>query len=116
MSFANALFRGESRLQDIAAIHARTIEDLRRIIDLGEAIPAGDFDIGEMMAAAPPDVLVDARMRKRGIPEDHRGLAALTVGLGPGFVAGENVDLAIETAWGKNLGARRRRGAGRTHR
>jgi xanthine dehydrogenase accessory factor len=42
-------------------------------------------------------------MRKRAIPEARRGLAPLTVGLGPGFVAGDdggaNVDLAIETSW-----------------
>ena len=29
----------------------------------------------------------------------QRGHAALTVGLGPNFVAGETVDLAIQTMW-----------------
>lgn len=32
-------------------------------------------------------------------------LAALTIGLGPSFVAGETTDLAIETRWGERLGA-----------
>lgn len=31
-------------------------------------------------------------------------LAPLTIGLGPNFVAGGNVDIAIETAWGDALG------------
>jgi xanthine dehydrogenase accessory factor len=48
--------------------------------------------------------LVDARMRKRAVPEKQRGLAPLTVGLGPNFVAGDTVDLAIETMWGDRLG------------
>lgn len=31
-------------------------------------------------------------------------LAPLTIGLGPNFVAGQTVDLAIETGWGERLG------------
>jgi NAD(P)-dependent dehydrogenase (short-subunit alcohol dehydrogenase family) len=48
--------------------------------------------------------LVDARMRKRAVPERQRGLAPLTVGLCPNFVAGDTVDLAIGTMWGDRLG------------
>ncbi|MGD9601826.1 MAG: hypothetical protein AB7Q76_12200 [Gammaproteobacteria bacterium] len=44
-------------------------------------------------------------MRKRAEPEDQRGLAPLVIGLGQGFVAGRNVDRAIETSWGYRLGA-----------
>ena len=36
---------------------------------------------------------------QRAVPEGQRGHAALTVGLGHKFVAGETVDLAIETMW-----------------
>nr|MBA2278396.1 hypothetical protein [Chloroflexia bacterium] len=49
-------------------------------------------------------------MRKRTEPQPLRGLASLTVGLGPGFVAGTTVDLAIETSW-EALGAVIRDGA-----
>ena len=43
-------------------------------------------------------------MRKRVIAENQRGLAPLVIGLGPGFTAGGNVDVAVETAWGDDLG------------
>jgi xanthine dehydrogenase accessory factor len=43
-------------------------------------------------------------MRKRAQPEPQRGLAPLTIGLGPNFVAGQTTDLAIETQWGDALG------------
>ena len=62
-------------------------------------------ELGDALAAVLPDVLVDARMRKRAQPEAQRGLAPLTIGLGPNFVAGETTDLAIETQWGDALGA-----------
>lgn len=39
------------------------------------------------------------------MPEVQRGTAPLTIGLGPNFVAGRNVDVAIETSWGDTLGA-----------
>lgn len=46
-------------------------------------------------------VLIDARMRKYAAPADLRPLAACAIGVGPGFVAGENVDVAIETLPGQ---------------
>ena len=61
-------------------------------------------ELGDVLAAVVPDVLVDARMRKRAVPEGQRGLARLTIGLGPNFVAGETTDVAIETQWGDDLG------------
>ena len=57
-------------------------------------------ELGDVLAAVLPDVLVDARMRKRAQPETQRGLAPLTIGLGPNFVAGQTTDLAVETQWG----------------
>jgi xanthine dehydrogenase accessory factor len=44
-------------------------------------------------------------MRKRTTPPDQRNLAHLVIGIGPGFIAKANVDLAIESAWGDDLGS-----------
>jgi xanthine dehydrogenase accessory factor len=52
-------------------------------------------------------------MRKHHQPEVQRGLAKLTIGLGPNFIAGETTDLAIETSWGDELGRVIERGATR---
>jgi xanthine dehydrogenase accessory factor len=57
-----------------------------------------------------PKVVIDARMTKR--PPDLRKPAAdLIVGLGPGFVAGENCHAAVETNRGHYLGRVLWRGA-----
>jgi xanthine dehydrogenase accessory factor len=58
---------------------------------------AGDF--GKILDYLRPQVLIDARMNKRSIPERQSGLAPLTIGLGPNFIAGETVDFVVETAW-----------------
>ena len=56
-------------------------------------------DLAPILTILHPDVLIDARMRKRATPEPQRGLAPLTIGLGPNFVAEETVDVVIETSW-----------------
>lgn len=60
--------------------------------------PAGRF-----IASNRPDVVVDARMAKRNLGT-RRGDAPLTIALGPGFEAGVDVDLVIETKRGETLG------------
>jgi xanthine dehydrogenase accessory factor len=70
----------------------------------GRAIPVCTFKLDEALQLMHPDVLIDARMRKRSVPDGQLGLAPLTIGLGPNFTAGINVDVAIETAWGESLG------------
>ncbi|MFN3293345.1 MAG: hypothetical protein ACK4S2_12590 [Gemmobacter sp.] len=50
-------------------------------------------------------VAVDARLAKRGAPLRLRGRVPLSIGCGPGHVAGQTCDIAIETQWGPDLGA-----------
>ena len=58
---------------------------------------------GVSIAHILPDVIVDARMAKRNLGT-RKGQAKLTVALGPGFEAGKDVDLVIETKRGHDLG------------
>ena len=105
MAFADAIFDGSCELE---GVRARRIDD---IIGLAPAAAARDAvcvttaGLGFVLADLQPDVLVDARMRKHELPEGQLDLAPLTIGLGPGFVAGETTHLAIETQWGDALGA-----------
>jgi xanthine dehydrogenase accessory factor len=101
MAFADAIFDGGCEL---AGVRGRRVD---RVVELRSG--RGDVllttaALGDVLAATLPEVLVDARMRKRAVPEVQRGLAPLTIGLGPNFVAGETTDLAIETQWGEALG------------
>lgn len=104
MAFADAIFDGARELD---GVRARRVD----LDELDSAALGGDEvlvnvapELDDVLAAVRPDVLVDARMRKRAQPEAQRGLAPLTIGLGPNFVAGETTDLAIETQWGDDLG------------
>lgn len=48
------------------------------------------------------DVLIDARMQKHRVTRDLRGIARVTVGLGPNFHVGMNCDVAVETRPARN--------------
>ena len=105
MAFADALFDGAATLAGVRATLITELSAIRSTLNAHAAIPIATVPFDTILAALAPDVLIDARMRKRAVPEPQRALAPLTIGLGPNFVAGETVDLAIETAWGDDLGA-----------
>lgn len=103
-AFLDALFDGHSRLEGVDAWRADDLPTLERFLSGGTAVAITSTPFLSVLDAFHPSLLVDARMRKRAVPEIQRGLAALTVGLGPNFVAGVTTDVVVETAWGDELG------------
>lgn len=83
----------------------------RRVADIAEAVHvsrAGEVPLlvderADCVAALHPAAVVDAILAKRNLGT-HRDMASITVGLGPGFSAGEDVDAAVETKRGHHLG------------
>ena len=55
------------------------------------------------MAELKPDVLIDAIVAHKSHGKE-KGLAEHTIALGPGFCAGRDVDVVVETGRGHNLG------------
>lgn len=104
MSFTDAVFDGHVILDGVEAQIIKRLYLLRGALVTHQAIPIIVKDIYELLKTLHPTILVDARMRKHLQPEVQRGLAELTIGLGPNFIAGETTDIAIETNWGKSLG------------
>jgi xanthine dehydrogenase accessory factor len=105
MAFADAVFDGEATLDGVVARRIDEVAGLRDAVASGAGVAVTTAPLDDVLAALAPDVLVDARMRKRALPEPQLRLAPLTIGLGPNVVAGETAHLAIETQWGEQLGA-----------
>jgi xanthine dehydrogenase accessory factor len=113
MAFADAAFEGRTTLAGVTATRMDQLRTLDEVLAARKVIPVVVVDLPALLKVMQPDVLIDARMRKRSRPEVQRGLAPLTIGLGPNFVAGETIDLAVETSWGEELGRVIERGATR---
>lgn len=100
--FAVALSSGRMEVEGIVAERAASPSEAADILGRGSiAIIAGDYRT--LLDSLGARVLVDATLRK-GNSDNIAGLAPLTIGLGPGFVAGETSDVVIETNRGHDLG------------
>jgi len=106
MAFDDALEDGVVELEGVWGARATAAEMLPILARGREAVVVARLDPAVVSNAcrAIVSVLIDARMRKYAAPADLRPLAACAIGVGPGFVAGENVDIAIETLPGQEGG------------
>ncbi len=100
--FATAVLEGQTEVEGIRVRHIATADDALKLIRTGE-VPLLTRDYRKVCREIRPDVIVDARMTKT--ESDISGdLAPLVIGLGPGFEAGGNVDVVVETMRGHDLG------------
>lgn len=104
MAFVDGWFDGWVELAGVAGKRAPRLQALPLMLRCRRAIPLTADSLTYVLRSVQPDVLIDARLRKRIQPEPQIGLAPLTIGLGPHFVARQTTDVAIETAWGDSLG------------
>jgi xanthine dehydrogenase accessory factor len=104
MAFTNAMFDGIAELANVIAKRARDEASLRAMVKCRRAVAVSCEDALRLVDTLKPDIVIDARMRKRAYPEKQIGIAPLTIGLGPNFVAGQTTDIVIETSWGERLG------------
>ncbi len=101
VSFAQAQFDGSCTVEGITARQANTIEEARAILERGEVPILTDAECSSL-AELKPVALVDAILAKHNTGSE-RDMAPITVGLGPGFHAGEDVDAVVETNRGHHL-------------
>lgn len=102
-AFSEAVVAGTATVEGVVARRVDDVDDARRVVRAGEAALLVDPD-GRRVVGLVPDVLVDARMAKRNLGTRRRD-APVVIGLGPGFVAGEDVHAVIETNRGHALGS-----------
>lgn len=102
VSFSEAVYDGETRVEEITAVRALSSEDVLSAWAWGH-IPVLVDESGAMARRLKPQVVVDARIAKRNLGT-RIDEAPLVIGLGPGFTAGVDVHAVIETNRGHNLG------------
>jgi xanthine dehydrogenase accessory factor len=94
MAFTNAWYIGNAELDGAGACFCASLKSIPSVLGRG-MIAATTWSWGSVADALHPAALVDAgRSRRR--PEILRGRVPLTIGIGPGFMAGDNVDVALE--------------------
>jgi xanthine dehydrogenase accessory factor len=103
VSFCDAVYNGEKEVEGVRAKFISTQEEISSVWKK-EKIPIFvDPDGQETLHFLKPDVLIDAIMAKRNLGIQIND-APLIIGLGPGFTAGKDVHVVIETNRGHHLG------------
>ena len=109
VALCEAVYEGETTVEGLRAVRIETLEQAQSVW-AQSAVPVLIDPEGACIARAKPEVVVDAILAKRNLGT-HRDMAPLTIALGPGFVAGQDVDAVVETKRGHKLGRIIREGA-----
>jgi xanthine dehydrogenase accessory factor len=102
VAFSEALFDSEKEVEGITAKRVELPSLISEVWRDGK-VPILTDPEATIKAIIKPDVLVDATLAKKNLGTAITD-ALLVIGLGPGFHAGRDVHLVIETNRGHNLG------------
>lgn len=102
VSFSEAIYDGESVVEDVKCIFADNLNTAYKILEENK-IPIIIDEECKILTEVKPVALVDAILAKRNLGTKI-DMAPVTIGLGPGFTAGVDVDAVIETMRGHDLG------------
>ena len=103
VTFCEAIYEGEKVVEGVRAELISKPEDTEGIWKRGHIPILMDPDGKKTRSFLKPDVLIDAIMAKKNLGTQLSD-APLVIGLGPGFTAGKDVYVVIETNRGNNLG------------
>ena len=102
VAFSEAVYQGEQTVEDVTCHRAESLAQAEAMLCEGKLVVLVDPK-GDSIPKLKPMAVVDSILAKKNLGT-YRGMAPITVALGPGFTAGEDVDAVIETKRGHNLG------------
>ncbi len=102
VAFCEAVYEGSKQVEDMRCVLGHSLLECEKIMDEGHVAMLVDPK-GECIPFVKPIVLVDAILAKKNLGT-KKDMAKLTIALGPGFEAGKDVDVVVETMRGHSLG------------
>lgn len=102
VAFAEAVWEGHQQVEEIQSVLAENDDEIEDAFCSGKVAVVVDPE-ANILERFEFSAIVDARMLKRYETNPSFEKIPL-IGLGPGFVAGENCQVVIETNRGENLG------------
>lgn len=102
VAFSEAVYDGEKEIEGVVATLTKSTGDIRKAWEENKLPIIVDPET-KVRDKLHPDVLVDAIMAKRNLGTKITD-APLVIGLGPGFQAGKDVHVVVETNNSENTG------------
>lgn len=111
VSFSEAVYEGQWQVEEVTAVRVESEAQIIAACEQGQIPVIVDPNLKILSTFnLKPVTVIDARLLKRR-PEPLVIATPLLIGLGPGFVAGENCQAVVETQRGHTLGRVTWRGA-----
>ena len=103
VSFSEAVYDGTATVEGVTAerIASANRAAVNHVLEEGR-VPLLVDPEGSSIPLLKPDIVVDAIIAKKNLGT-AKEMAPLVIGVGPGFTAGEDVDLVVESMRGHNL-------------
>lgn len=102
VSFANCIYEKEWTVEGVTSVLAESPEEVQAILE-SDKIPVIIDPNCRIREIFKPGILVDGILAKRNCGT-HKEDASVVIALGPGFTAGIDADVVIETNRGHDLG------------
>lgn len=102
VSFSEAIYDGKIEIEGITSVFVNSLDEMRAAWNDKEIPVVVDLK-EEYIKILKPEIFIDATVAKKNLGTS-KDLAKITIALGPGFTAGKDVDVVIETARGHDLG------------
>ena len=102
VAFSEAVYQGSQTVEDLTCHLASSLEQAEALLREGKLTVLID-PLGASVSRLKPLAVVDAILAKKNLGT-NRSMAPITIALGPGFIAGDDVDAVVETKRGHNLG------------
>ena len=102
VAFSEAVYQGSQPVEDLTCHRASSLEQAAALLREGKLTVLID-PLGASVSRLKPLAVVDAILAKKNLGT-NRSMAPITIALGPGFIAGDDVDAVVETTRGHNLG------------
>ena len=100
--FSEAIYSGEITIENMVAVFAENKEEINQAWS-NDKIPVVVDPQCDYIKVFKPLIVVDASIEKKNTGM-NRNLAPITIAVGPGFSAGKDVDVVIESNRGHDLG------------
>lgn len=100
--FSEAVFNGKMTVEDTTAVLVNDLDEIHKAW-AENSVPVIVDPVGSYISLLKPIAVIDAIIAKKNLGM-KKDLAPITIGIGPGFEAGKDVDIVIESNRGHNLG------------
>ena len=102
VALCEAVYAGKATVEGMTGVLIHSLSDAVDVWQAGQ-VPVLVDESAACVQILQPDIVIDAIIAKKNLGTQMQ-MAPLTIGLGPGFVAGTDVHAVVETKRGHNLG------------